>query len=136
MNCSGVAVVVCVKRIVAMRAPWLRVTPSWGTCRGLGRAPTTPGAPRAEAEPQLRRYPRSRSRSAPVRMYRRRKQGGRGPHIGCHDMRRAQIGLDDELGQELAHRARREEIVSAFGCAEARQVNGEQAARSASVAHI
>src|SRR5262249_39294666 len=35
--------------------------------------------------------------------------------------------LGNELGQELAHRPRRQEILPALGCAETRQVNGEQA---------
>ena len=63
----------------------------------------------------------------PLRMRRRRKQGGRGPDIRRDDVRRAQISLGDQLGQEPAHRSRRQEILSAFGCAEARQVDGEQA---------
>jgi len=60
-------------------------------------------------------------------MHRRREQGGRGPHVRRDDVRLAQIRLGNELGQEPAHRSRREEVLSAFGCAEARQVNGEEA---------
>jgi len=55
------------------------------------------------------------------------KQGGRGSDVRPDDMRRAQIGLGDELGKEVAHRSWREEVVTAFGSAEPRQVNSEQA---------
>ena len=51
-------------------------------------------------------------------------------------MRRAQIRLGDELGQEPAHRSRRQEVPSAFGRAEPRQVNGEQAGVLGGVSQI
>ena len=50
-----------------------------------------------------------------------------GPNVRRDDVGPAQISLGDELGQELAHRSRRQEILSAFGCAEPREVDGEQA---------
>jgi hypothetical protein len=63
----------------------------------------------------------------PLGMRGRREQGGRGSDVRRDDVRRAQIGLIDELGQELAHRSRRQQVLAAFGGAEAGQVNGEQA---------
>jgi hypothetical protein len=60
-------------------------------------------------------------------MCRRRKQGGRGPDVRSDEVRPAQFSFGDELRQEVAHRSRREEIVSGFGCAEPRQVDGKQA---------
>src|SRR4051794_31095251 len=60
-------------------------------------------------------------------MCRRREQGGRGPDIGRDDVRPAELGLGDEPDQEAAHRSRGQEVVDAFGRAEAGQVDGEQA---------
>ena len=82
-------------------------------------------ARRARAEPQLRRCRRSRSRSAPD--VPQRRTGRPSPDVRRDDVGPAQTGLVDEPGQEPAHRARRQEIVAAFGCAEPRQVDGEQA---------
>jgi hypothetical protein len=63
----------------------------------------------------------------PLRMCRRREQSGRCSHVRPDDVRPAQISLNNQPGQELAHRSWREKVLSAFGCAEPRQVNGEQA---------
>ena len=63
----------------------------------------------------------------PLRMCRRREQGGRGPDVRPDDVGRPRPASSISLCQELAHRPRGEEIVSGFGRAEARQVNGEQA---------
>src|SRR3984885_15383842 len=60
-------------------------------------------------------------------MWGRRKQGGRGSDVGRDDVRRAQIGLGQEPGQELAHRAGGQEDPPALRGAETRQVNREQA---------
>ena len=49
------------------------------------------------------------------------------PTSGATRCGRSEVRLGDELGQELAHRARREEVVAALGRAEPRQVDGEQA---------
>ena len=55
------------------------------------------------------------------------QQGGRGSDIGPEDVRPAQLNLGDELGQELAHRPRRQELLAAFRCAEPGQVDREEA---------
>ena len=60
-------------------------------------------------------------------MCRSSKQGGRGSDVGGEDVGPAQLNLGDELHQELAHRPRRQELLAAFGCAEPRQVDCEEA---------
>jgi hypothetical protein len=59
-------------------------------------------------------------------MRRRGEQRGRGTDVRRDDVRLAEISLGNQLGQEPAHRSWREKVVSAFGCAESRQVDGEQ----------
>jgi hypothetical protein len=49
-----------------------------------------------------------------------------GSDIRPDDVRPAQIGLGDECGHELAHRSRREEIITGLGRAEARQVDRDE----------
>jgi hypothetical protein len=60
-------------------------------------------------------------------MCRRREQGGRGPHVRRDDVRHAETSLGNESRQEPAHRSRRQQVLPAFGRAETRQVNREQA---------
>jgi hypothetical protein len=57
----------------------------------------------------------------------RRKQSGRRSDVRPDDVRRPQVGFGDQPGQELTHRSRREEVISALGRAEPRQVDREQA---------
>ena len=72
----------------------------------------------------------------PLRVCGRREQDGRGSDVRGDEVRRAQIGLGDELGRERAHRPRGQQVLPAFGCAGARQVNGERRACPESEAHI
>ena len=60
-------------------------------------------------------------------MCRRREQGGRGSDVGRDDVRRPEIGLGDELGEETTHGAWRHQLVPPFGGAEPGQVDGDQA---------
>ena len=103
-----------------------RAGPSGGTCRGRGRAPTTGAAHRARAAPPLRRCRRSRPRTARG-CAAAANSAAEVPTSGATMCGVPEIGLGDELGQEPAHRARRQEIVSALGGAEPGQVDGEQA---------
>jgi hypothetical protein len=41
-----------------------------------------------------------------------REQGGRGSDLRRNDVRRAQVRLGNELGQELAHRSRRQQVLA------------------------
>jgi hypothetical protein len=110
-----------------------RAGPSCGTSRSRDRAPTTPTAHRARAEPQL--LPCDDHARDPLRMRRRREQGGRGADVRRDDMRPAEIGLSDKPGQKPAHRPRRQEILPAPGCAEppgGRRRTGGPARQSAS----
>jgi hypothetical protein len=55
-----------------------------------------------------------------------REKGSGSPDIGRHDERPTESGLVDEPGQEPTHGARGEQVFSAFGSAEAREVDGEE----------
>jgi hypothetical protein len=57
----------------------------------------------------------------------RRKQASRRPDIRSDYVGSPQIGLCNQLGEKLAHRARREKVIAALGRTEPRQVDREQA---------
>ena len=86
--------------------------------------------PRLEVAPKLDRNCRStaahdHARDS-LRMRGRDEQCGRSADVRRDDVRRAEVSLDDHLSQEPAHRSWRQKVVAAFGCAESRQVDGEQ----------
>jgi hypothetical protein len=60
-------------------------------------------------------------------MLRGREQRGRGSHVRTDQVRPPQLRLDDEPSQESTHRARGQQVVPAFGRAEAGKVDGEEA---------
>ena len=54
------------------------------------------------------------------------KQRGQSSDVGCDDVRRTEIRLNDEACQERAHRSREQQIRPPSGSTEAREVDSEE----------